>query len=463
MNEELTLKDLIIIILKRWRMMIIFALMFTILLGGYKILSGFKTLPAEKALAEQKAAYDVSVLEYEQNKADLESQIVQLEAKLKRAEEYNSQSVLMKTDPYNLEVFKLSICVNVDPQITNFDIAGQKTLGLVELKSTLIDNILNRYLVIADSMSLSKILSGTEYGTIKDRYLQEMVSVYKSAEGVITIKVINGENFNGTVIAHKIYDYLKGNRLNVIDTIGDHELVILNESTAAIFDQQLLDDQIKNQQYPFQITKNITEASQEVSNLVEPDQPDYITKASVIKSGIKYGILGLIAGLCVGAFVAVLSVTLDGRIRTAEQLQNQFKIRYLGSMEQRRSYKGLDAFARRLAGESINPNGAANINVITANLFDREIMPQTVLLTGTLEEEKLKNTAGKLADLLKTKGADLLCGSYILNDADTIEKLKQADCVILVESIKRSTASEVTREINRIKESGKDIAGYILI
>lgn len=85
-EDEIDLKELLYVIFKKWRGLIVCALVFAVLAGGYKFIS-FSRSDAE---ADARETYEKTVEDYDRQKNDLETQISSDEMILEIIEEYIS-------------------------------------------------------------------------------------------------------------------------------------------------------------------------------------------------------------------------------------------------------------------------------------------------------------------------------------------------------------------------------------
>ena len=57
----------------------------------------------------------------------------------------------------------------------------------------------------------------------------------------------------------------------------------------------------------------------------------------------------------------------------------------------------------------------------------------------------------------------VICAPDVLTDADAIEKLSKADCVVLVEKQEESTLADITKELEALKAWNKTVLGAVVI
>ena len=146
-------------------------------------------------------------------------------------------------------------------------------------------------------------------------------------------------------------------------------------------------------------------------------------------------------------------------IQTPEQIQKLTGIPYLGGLRARKRWTLVD----KLAGRMRLVSGKEAPAILAANLRDVADKDAHLLLTGSVAEETVRAFAENIGQA--PGGRELrLSGSGDLNDSlAALDLLHEADAVVLVERIDRSTVKQVAYEKDRVDMAGKKILGYFLI
>ena len=90
-------KDLLFAALYRWKSAVVLGLVLALLLGGLQVL---KTSGSGETDAAAQAAYEEALLEFEEEKASLESYKEKYEAEILAQTQYLQDSVLLSLDPF---------------------------------------------------------------------------------------------------------------------------------------------------------------------------------------------------------------------------------------------------------------------------------------------------------------------------------------------------------------------------
>ena len=112
-EQVIFLKDLLFAVLYQWKKILLAALAFAVLLGGYAAAKNVGNVPSEQA--EQQ--YQKDLEQYQIEKAALEQNIERTEQKIRAQQEYMENSLLMQLDPYAFFEGTMQLCIATDYQI----------------------------------------------------------------------------------------------------------------------------------------------------------------------------------------------------------------------------------------------------------------------------------------------------------------------------------------------------------
>lgn len=116
-EQEIDLKDLMFSVLRRWRPIILIAIIFALLLGGLKVFKGLGQIKDAEFMAEKEQEYQDSLDQYEISKARLSKEIENIKNSLESQNEYMEKSILMNINPYDEYAASASFYVSTDYQI----------------------------------------------------------------------------------------------------------------------------------------------------------------------------------------------------------------------------------------------------------------------------------------------------------------------------------------------------------
>lgn len=450
MQEELTLKQLCGVLLKRWRMLLLLGIILALALGGYRGYSLMKSADAgEKETAAR--AYEMELRAFELKKEGLERELEGLAEQVEEAEGYLKESLLMGVNAYEAEKAWLSVSVEAEPT------------GDAQADSARTERLMSYYGVLAQDCELKGLFQ--ENPAVKDveeTYLRELVAVDEGRPGVLTIQALGTEAIPAGELARGLYGYLASKQAEVAALGGGHSLTILSETERTYTDTGLSGRQAQARQQPALLAKSMQDKATELEGLKEPAAPASTGGTAILKSGIKYAILGGVVGVFLGAVAAFLKETMRGKAESGGELARLFQCRYLGNLEGKKGKKGLDALGERLYGEDVYAGVAPEdrIALLAANLKEAAGEKRKLLLTGTLPEAALTELREELAGVLGRDYA-LASGGNLLVNPEAIGKLEEAEGVALVAGPASAHTEALLRQAQRVQDAGKELLGVI--
>lgn len=161
-EREIDLKELMFAVLHKWRMILAFAFIFAVLLGGYKAVSVYRSQSDVQAFEEVRNSYARALEVYNKNMESCKREIDNLTQDISGQQEYVENSILMNMSPYDIWEAKAELYINME------DENGSREN---ELTST----IMRAY---QSALTSGELLSeiAAEMG-VDDRYIQELVTV----------------------------------------------------------------------------------------------------------------------------------------------------------------------------------------------------------------------------------------------------------------------------------------------
>lgn len=452
-EQEIELKDLIFAVLRKWRLVVLFAFVFAVLLGGYKCVKELMNQNDEEYINELKEEYKADQKNYEQSKKTYERDIESFSASLTNQEEYKEKSILLKADPYNkgtasVDLFvKMSETPNSTIIITPVDFA---------------DSVVKAYASGIQQGGFLKDIS-REMG-VDLIYLKELITVTTDYDSnMLNVSVTYIDKDGAGKILDVILKNLKSMYPDIQETLGQHKLSIINKDIGVITDQTLADYQKQKVEDLATTNKNLEATEKALKELKEPPKPVVLSRMSIVKEGVKYGILGGFAGAFLVAFCVCAVFIMDGKIKTDEDLKKWFGLNQLGSFAQTRANKafaGVDLWLDKLEGRELVSDELI-VDIISANILGMLNKGESVYLTGMVEEPRLSGLAGEIQERLSD--LKLGFGSDILHSVVTLQNLQHYDTVILVELRRHANLREIEKEIEIVRNMKKDVLGYIVM
>lgn len=451
-DRELNLKMLLFALARRWRQMLVAALIFALVLGafgGWKCLSDRTspaTLAAQQEYEEEYASYEAMVKQYQEKIA-----ILQENARLQK--DYLDNSVLMQMDYRNTWLATLSLYVEAEE---NIQISGG------EFGRTRSEIIAEAYLVaLTDSRVLTKAAQALG---VEVRYLRETVNIFlvgaEDGQGSPLLAAeVRGPN--GIYVAQVITELradLEVLYKEISESVGAHSIREISYSATERVDQELAEVQTDAVELWIDYTEDLADYQEELDDLEEPVPPK---SSSLGKSVILFGIVGGIAGVFIVAVWGCVAYVVGDKVYAAEELKSRFNMAILGKISvkaRKRCFveRWLDRAECRGKTEE---DGA--LDVICANVCNHLPHGATLLVAGAAGEDHVQWIAEALSK--KLAGSTVLVGGNLLESIPAIEGLSKCDSVLLVERCGVSRYSQIKNQIEAVLGVNKQLIGCITL
>ncbi|WP_394523257.1 hypothetical protein [Lacrimispora sp. JR3] len=451
---EIDLKDLIFAVFRRWRLILLAAFAMSFMLGGYKCVKEFLNQKDDEYVSELKKEYENDLEQYEQTLKGYERDIDIFTDSIDYQEKYKENSILLKTDPYNKGFASADVFVKMSEM--------PKTAGTVVTTVDLADGVVKAY---ASAIQQGGALESLSHDMgIDIIYLKELVQVTTDYDSnMLNISVTYPDEKGAKKILSKITDSIDSMYSEIQTNLGSHSVIIMNQNVGVITDQTLADYQKQKVDDLAETNTKLKDTEKALEELEEPMKPVALSKMSIIKAGIKFGILGWLAGAFISACVVCAIFLLNGKIGADDDLKNRFGLKFLGGFSERRkkrAFSGIDDWLDSVEGKESVPDESI-YDMIAANIHIYNNTGQSVFVTGTVEEEVLNNFVinlqRKLPDLVLGFGADMNKNVF------TLQKVYEYDQVVLLEERKRSRLRAVEKEVETVLNMNKVILGYVIL
>ncbi len=451
-EQEIDLKDLMFVVLRKWRPILLVAIVLAILAGGYKIGRTLSQQSDPEFLKDAEESYQKEVSMYEMNKAATEREIENLMLDLENQDKYMEHSVLMNISPYDVSVSSADFFVKTDYEIMP---------NMVYQNINYTDSLIKSYAAAVIKQGLNKI---SEAENIDVKYLEELVTVdIDYNNDMFAVKVKHSDPEKAEAIMDSIMSTLKGMRGKLSSTIATHTLSVMNETSSVTVDLAISDTQKSKKDYVSTLETSLQTKQDELKEMTEPKKPA-VSKMSAVKSGVKYVILGGVLGAFMVVFIVCVAFLMSDKVASAKELKNRFGVKTLGVLVSGSKKKALgfvDGWLDKLEGVDVTTPEAVRYEVIAANIRNYAKDAKSLLVTGTVDKAALDTVAAKLKELLP--GVEISCGEDMRVTAYTLEQISKHEGVVLVEKKGVSTYTGVSQELETIKNVGKTTVGYILI
>ena len=462
--QELDLKDLMFTILRKWRTVLATAVVLAVLLGGGKAFMAFRAAQDVETQTDVKETYERELDSYTIAKDTGEREIENINNDIQTQQTYMDESVLMNMSPYDVCEATADLFIKTDYQIMP---------GMVYQNADYTDSILQAYQSALTSAALQENVAKT--ASLEPQYLKELVSVsrgsvadgnatnstgYTRFTNLLTITVRYSDKEKAQEILNNILDNVTAMQEQIAGTIGPHSVSIVNQTIGSTVDVDLAKQQKAARDQITDLQKSLSDKEAALKELKEPQAPSLGMRA-VIKTGVKYAILGGILGVFAVAFCISALFVMSDKVYAAKDIRRRYGLDLLGTVAvDGKKNGGIDAWLARLEGRKVCADSAQNGALLAANMQNYAGDRKKLLVTGLAEESQLKQVVEMVQKQLK--GYELTIGANMLECAETLKKLPECEGVVLVEQSGVSGYSEMTQEIDKIKSMDKAIVGCVV-
>ncbi len=474
-EEEISLVELMVQLLSGWKKILLLALLFALLLGGYRGAKGLRERRAQGGAAEADEQYQEDLEAYEAQKTMLESQIEGVSENIRQNNIYQESSVLMQLDPYNYAgasvVYYINAHYTVDP--TAAVQPTDPTPSLVRAYETGLQQA-DFYQSLADALD----------GALTTANLQELVTVRAETEtGILTIDAAAENLSQAKTIAQAVQQYAEVQQSEIGGKVADHELQLLSSSAAVCRGQSDSDEiaaeddaavvlkelgnSVAEKQQAFadtqsQLNQRLTDLRQQESSLEEPQAES--SSQGLKLAMIKFAVIGAVLGAFLGCGWIALAMLLGGRFCDEEELQQRYGMTLLGSLRRFPEKGFMNRVCAVLSGDQERQADLASLAVfshanVTACLRNQADTAETPVLLAGSDGKKL---SALTAAMNEKSGTDKyqLCGD-ILREPAAVAMLQPGTKLVICEEKGSSKRQTVLSEIRKLRGLGCDVLGII--
>lgn len=485
-DSMLSLKDLLYALLRNLGIILIVAVLLGGALFAYKITRTGGSATGSNVLNISAQNEGESDVEYQLRKQkvgrakDLANTITKINSQIDHQRRYLSDSVYMQIDAENVYETKVQYVITLKDNAT----AG-----------------VDRALVNAYQNSVTSGTYLDEYAQkhdLKADYIKEIISfesavsdsaIFSTDNGVskaasFTVKIVGPSNeFTGDVAA-LVEEKISSSFTQLKTNIADHKITLVAVQDNVKVDAGIRDNQanqttrietLQKQIIGFndaldQIAKDLGVSGKEElleyfasedlyaeAGVPAADNAENVSFWGTVKPGLKYGVIGFVAGFAVVAVILVLAYVFGKKITTQAQFFGKFKsVKKIGVMKPTGKRCKYTEFIDVRSEDDSVMSAENNTKLIANNYSNITKGLNKVLITGTGEKKAMEETVKKLG----------IKGDFkpdLFSDPDILKVIPDYDGVVLLEQRKVSLSKNIANEIDLINNAGTKIIGAIII
>lgn len=453
---EINLMDIIWSVLRCWRNMLAAMVIAGVLLAGYGAFKEYRHLTDKAFVKEQQEAYESDLETYALKKKQLEKKLENLEEDLARQEFYEKNAVMLLFDQYDVYIRTASYYIN-----SGYEIVPELYYQNPNYTSV----ITNSYKAAVDRIDLDAVIATDENPelTTRNPISGSKKMLYTSVDagnGVLNITIYGDTQERVDQIYAAVQKVIKEQESLLNKVIGEHTISILSEESYSDIDidfgslQRSFDDKSES------ITLGLEETKKALEELKAPIN-ETPTKKSVVKAGIKFGIVGVAAGLLLLGGFFLLKILLQDKVNAVEDIRRRYFAPVLGTyLDGKRKMTKLDVFLTKKLGFAAAKSTEEQVQFIVSNIRFYLKEQNKILLVGNCESDLMDAIKEQLVPLLPK--IEIEVGGNVNENALAVDALSQDAAVICVECWTKTPHKEIRHEMKAIADSGNVNLGYIV-
>ena len=344
-EREISLIDLMVEVLLKWRVIILWMLVGGILMGGLSYVRSYRMAQSQKAQAtaleeqlQQAASEGQTELEYLQsvltnlqiNNVDT---AVSYEDFCEMEELYLKESLRMQVDPLKIPRAGLT-----------FQVVAEDMETARRIEQVYEDMVTG---------GLSQWLAGEVQEEVSEAALSELISLERSSRGLLE----GGDTFSVAIcyiseeqclqLAEKVNEYFQMQNSQLARKMGEHQIQLVNQDFSFVMDEQLLNNRraIQNNMVTWSVSiaklkEAFTDEEWEYYNYLTTDglqgnstgeqqsEEDEESVTSFIQPSVskKYVLMGMILFAFIYAFYVFLQYIFNGRLRATDDIASLYEV-----------------------------------------------------------------------------------------------------------------------------------------
>lgn len=457
MNEPISLKEILAVIVRRGRVILCFAVIAAILAGAYQFKVQYAAYRNPANVPEQfEAVYQIQTAEYNKTLSEYNKQLDAARRSLEQQLSYNENSILMQVDPYNmaLDTFVLAITDVTEIQSEAY---SQKEVN----PGYFIDTLQNYYLQYWNSLSLSQTLTDNPYPELAERYLRELVGFYVNGNGVLTITAVGLTEADAAALGDSIYRAFMALYPTVKAATYDHSISLVSHSARYVVDANIESLQTTNLTSAQEKKTNVTNLENQIHSLAVPEMGVPMSKKTVVIQSAKWAVLGAFVGIVLACIWILVLFLMRSRAESSRQMERILGIAFLGSVAKKGSI--WERMARKLLGERVWKD-ADTAAAFLAQSVESAVEPDAPLaVLTTLNTKDAESALVAVSEAVSPVCPQVSCVKNAEKNPDAVALLRDCKTVLLAERPGVSNTPEIRSLMDMAEKQDVRIVGFVTI
>ena len=460
-----SLSDLVEEILRKIWLVVIFAVIFALIFGGYKYRQD--KAAAEVASTVQEDNLEASVSSEEM----LQVKYVQgLQDQLSWQEEYMDNSVLMQINPYAENRVSIQFVIRtqeaeVSSVMRAFDnyVTGG---GLAEALQEKYPEFGANYLTELFSFDRDVNVINSENG--------ETIELTENGN-VFCINVVQADRDSCEALAADVIAAVGDFQTASVQTLGNYDVEMLDQVSSTVVDQELQTYQTEQNSSLETLRNNLTDRKAELSDvqlqLLNQDSENDVSSVSDAGTPVsvsiskKYVGVGALAGVVLAVIVIILRYIFRGTVNLSREFQTMFNLGVLGQVDLYEKKNILVAAWRRLLNKRKFTSLEEQKQLALENIlsYSRQNEQQKILFVGSGDKMHDMPWMDQLMSELKQEGIQTDFAEKFPYSPQAMAKAQEYGAVIFVETLRTSRYDDVLNGVKKCLEQNREIGGVLVL
>lgn len=482
---HISILDMFWTILEQWRLIFVTMIVCAVAVGGLGYIKNYKAYQSllqnsnkKNTVSEKSLTKNMEEDEIEKVKYTIAS--VEKYRKLYgEQKEYNSNSILMKENPFAVPTVILHYYIDNHYQVDYPVLSVSDNIDSVKQACILAVNNAELFQKIADEMDSDLALS----------YYKEIIQATDTERG-FNVQITCDNEEDCKKISEIVKEYIDNTYEETFSEIeGEPELTLIQEAYREEVDMDLLTSQQNHLARLGNIKKSETTLEEALSEkekkyyeyLMEDSEEETKKEQTQTLSenteigerpsiSIKYVILGLALGVVLSAGGIGLFYILNNRLHRADDIREMYGVEILGTItinnKKRKKLNCIDSFIYRLRyiGERhFSEEEKLKIMLTGIRIRLQKMGCEHLLITGCAWSEATEESVERIRKELVKDGITVHCVKDMIYNVECMMMLQDIDGVIVVETLESTTFQEVEKEVSICSKGEVPILGAIMI
>ncbi len=485
MNEQeneitISLGNMFAYMLRRWKLIIVFALVFMVGIGGFMSYRQYKSIESNYEGTVYNGSPDELSADQVKNVDTIYARHKAYQDRIEEVQFYLDNSLLMKLDTNNVSQYTKEYLLKSETRgvINSFLSMALELDDYKKMADVLGSGVDARY--VYELVTISGAVDQDAYRIDTDK-VGDVIngSIGNSYSGIMTLKVIGNSEDECVKIAQIANDGINRHLAELKKSGVEAELSGLDSSYTEKYHTEIAESQRNNEERKRTLIdeydKFITDAKanltpKELGYLNQLIEKDHSNAAKEQVSWVKYVVIGFVAGLFFAVvLLAILYICKQG-LRTFDDIRRITKEKEVGIIVQKSRAKFfLDKFFYWWAGkiefsgvDVITEEAATAITCDRIRNICEGKSAKKVFLISDAKSEYTNTVLTNLVGQLQKVGIDAIAGSPVTS-LDSLQTLRKSDVAVLAVTMKKSFMSSVRNEYAVCEENSVPVVANFVV